>query len=246
VDHSGSLVDGLRLEVLDFDGLSRWRWRLTDAAGVFLADHQVELDTTAWQFEAFTDLYRYLRWNASPDHRLAHEEELVGRVGEWIGKQVLGPVATAMASAGRPVRLELPSEAALLGYLPWELAVVDGRTLAQHRVNVIVDQQPRRQRGKADPQERLRMLAVFSLPEDAGALNLRKERFELAQLVQEILPLTPRASSCACSSTAPPDSAWKMHCWRRPVGMWCICPVMGCPPDFCSKPIPPPGSDLWH
>jgi hypothetical protein len=193
VDHSGSLVDGLRLEVLDFDGLSRWRWRLTDAAGVFLADHQVAFDTTAWQFEAFTDLYRYLRWNTSPDRRLAHEAELVGRVGEWIGTQVLGPVATVLAGAGRPVRLELPSGAALLGYLPWELAVIDGRTLARHGVNVIVDQQPRRQRGKADLRERLRMLAVFSLPEDAGALNLRKERFELAQLVQEIAAVNNKA-----------------------------------------------------
>ena len=32
----------------------------------------------------------------------------------------------------------------------------------------------------------MRMLAVFSLPEGAGALNLRKERFELARLVHDI------------------------------------------------------------
>jgi hypothetical protein len=115
VDSPGA---GLRLEVLEFAGPSRWRWRLTDVAGNFLADHPVELDTSAWQFEAFQDLHRYLRWNAAPDRRLAHETEIVQQVGDWIGGQVLGPVATALAAKRRPVRLEVPDEAAVLGYRP--------------------------------------------------------------------------------------------------------------------------------
>ena len=53
---------GLSLEVADFVSPSRWRWRLTDEAGAFVADHQVDLDSGAWQFEAFQDLYGYLRW----------------------------------------------------------------------------------------------------------------------------------------------------------------------------------------
>ena len=71
----------MRLEVLDFEGPTRWRFRLTDPGGAFLADQLVELDHGEWQFEAFTDLRRYLRWNAVPDRRLEHEAELVGGVG---------------------------------------------------------------------------------------------------------------------------------------------------------------------
>jgi tetratricopeptide (TPR) repeat protein len=183
----------LRLEVLDFDGPSQWRWRLTDTAGGFLADHQVELDATAWQFEAFQDMHRFLQWNAAPDRRLAHEAELMEQVGDWIGGQVLGPVAAVLARERRLVRLEVPAKAAVLGYRPWELARVEGRTLAAHRVSVIIDQQPHRPRSKAKVGDRLRMLAVFSLPEDAGALNLRKERFELARLVHQIAAVNNKA-----------------------------------------------------
>ena len=39
----------------------------------------------------------------------------------------------------------------------------------------------------------MRMLAVFSLPEGAGALNLRKERFELARLVHDIAKVNNKA-----------------------------------------------------
>lgn len=49
-------MPGLRLEVRDFAGLDRWRWVLTDSAGTFVADHEVRLDATCWQYEAFTDL----------------------------------------------------------------------------------------------------------------------------------------------------------------------------------------------
>lgn len=176
----------MRLEVLDYAGPTRWRWRLTDAGGVFVADHRVELDAGAWQFDAFTDLHRFLKWNTAPDRRLAHEAELVTEVGDWIGEQVLGEVGVALAEARRPVRLEVPAGAAVLGYRPWELARVGGRALAGHRVGFVIDQQPHRSMAKAGVGDRLRMLAVFSLPEDAGALNLRKERFELARLVHEI------------------------------------------------------------
>jgi len=33
---------------------------LTDAAGTLIADHEVRLDATCWQHEAFTDLLGYL------------------------------------------------------------------------------------------------------------------------------------------------------------------------------------------
>jgi hypothetical protein len=64
---------------------TRWRWRLTELpGGRFLADHQVDLDQTAAEYEALTDLDGYLRWNAAPDRRLESEAELVAKVGGWM------------------------------------------------------------------------------------------------------------------------------------------------------------------
>jgi hypothetical protein len=51
----------LRLEARDFAGPWRWRWVLTGPGGEFVADHDVQLDTGCWQFEAFTGLAGYLR-----------------------------------------------------------------------------------------------------------------------------------------------------------------------------------------
>ncbi len=127
----------LRLEVLDYAGPMRWRWRLTDTGGAFVADHQVDLDGVGWELEAFTDLRGYLRWNAAPDRRVQSEAELTTRLGCWITDRVLGPVAAALAQRRQPVRLEVPGEAAVLAYRPWELAQVKGRPLAAHRVGFI-------------------------------------------------------------------------------------------------------------
>ncbi|HEX9356541.1 MAG TPA: CHAT domain-containing protein, partial [Streptosporangiaceae bacterium] len=71
-------------------------------------------------------------------------------------------------------------------YWPWELARVEGRTLAEYGVRFIMHQPPHRPVAKVSVGERLRMLAVFSLPEDTGTLNLRKERLALTSLVREI------------------------------------------------------------
>ncbi|HEX5113880.1 MAG TPA: CHAT domain-containing protein [Pseudonocardiaceae bacterium] len=175
----------LRLEVLDYAGPTRWRWRLTDAEGASLAEHSVELDDGEWQFDAFADLHHHLRANADPDRRLDHEAELVVQVGAWVGERVFGDVALELARARGPVRLQVPAEAADLAYRPWELAMVDGRPLIAYRVTFVVDvgQQTTR---KADVGARLRMLAVFSVPSDDGALNLRKERYALARIVHQI------------------------------------------------------------
>jgi len=180
---------------------------LTDPGGAFLADQLVELDRGEWQFEAFTDLRGYLRWNAVPDRRLEHETELVGGVGEWIAARVLGDIAAVLARQRRAVRLELPPEAVVLGFLPWELARVDGRTLAEQRVSVIVDQLPRREVAKEPVGARLRMLAVFSLPDGTGALNLRRERYELARLVQRIAKVRSKAIDAGVAVRRHPPAA---------------------------------------
>jgi hypothetical protein len=53
-----------RLEVTDWAGPTAWRWRLRDGESSDPAvEHEVALDPAAWEFEAFTDLYRYLQWS---------------------------------------------------------------------------------------------------------------------------------------------------------------------------------------
>ena len=50
----------LRLEISEFMDANHWRWRLTDAAGAFLADHAVELDPAEPKYQALFDLPAYL------------------------------------------------------------------------------------------------------------------------------------------------------------------------------------------
>jgi tetratricopeptide (TPR) repeat protein len=185
-----------RLQVLDWAGTGqwRWRWRLLDDKGAYVTDHQVEIDGTAWQFDAFTNLHHYLKWAAAPDRRWAHQAELVEQVGEWVGQHVLGPrIGTELARRRGPVQIEVSADATVLGHLPWELARVNGRTLAGHRTNLVIVPENHDAFDKQPVGERLRMLAVFSLPDGVGALNLRKERVALARLVQRIARVNNKA-----------------------------------------------------
>ncbi len=118
----------LRLEVREFESLTRWRWALTTPGGALVADHEVRLDAGCWQYEAFGDLLSYLHWHAAPDRRAEDEARIVAEVGAWIGEQVFGPVAAAMVKA-RPatVRVTVPAEvegARSLIFRPLELAHV--------------------------------------------------------------------------------------------------------------------------
>jgi hypothetical protein len=103
---------------------------LTGVGGRFLGDHEVDLDPSTAEFEAFSDLHGYLRRFAAPDRRAASEAELVDRVGRWTGETVLGPIGAALVSEA-PVtgRLRLPPEAKVLGYRPWELGWVNADDL---------------------------------------------------------------------------------------------------------------------
>jgi len=56
---------------------------------------------------AFADLPGYLRWHVAPDRRAGDEARIVAEVGAWIGSQVLGPVAGALARK-RPAYSPLP------------------------------------------------------------------------------------------------------------------------------------------
>ena len=127
-------MEDLRLEVADFDSSAEglaWRWVLTEPGGALVADHQVRLDRGEPGYEAFTDLYGYLRWRADPEDRVASEAALVAAAGRWIGERVFGAVGSALAArAPAVVRVIVPGPARVVAFRPLELAVVGGRSLA--------------------------------------------------------------------------------------------------------------------
>jgi hypothetical protein len=113
---------------------------LTDVGGAFLADHAVTVDRTDRFYQAFVDLYPYLRYYAVPDRPLDHEAELLADVGQWIGEQVWGPVGEKqVAAAPVTVHGHLPTAIAGLGYRPLDLGDVQGRPLAVQEVRLIFE-----------------------------------------------------------------------------------------------------------
>ncbi|MBO0803718.1 MAG: CHAT domain-containing protein [Nocardiopsaceae bacterium] len=189
------MPDVLRLEVREFTDLTRWRWTLTDAAGAFLADHEVRLDPQAERFEAFTALHDYVSWHAAPDKRAAEEARIVTGLGDWIGSEVFGDAIGDALVKRSPVTIQaiLPPGAEALAYLPLEAARVRGRSLAGHGITLVI--RPRAEHASAavpgpqhepPPGDRLRVLGLFSLPEGGSALNLRRERQSLVQLIRGI------------------------------------------------------------
>jgi hypothetical protein len=183
---------GLLLSAVDVTGPWGWRWLLTDErSGDALADHTVALDPGAPEAEAFEDLYRFLRWRADPDRRVASEAELVAWVGAWAGAQVLGERVGRAIVAAAPVtvRVQVPAGAEFLAFRPLELAHVDGVPLAgRGDVTLVYDLPGACGAGAAKEPVggALRMLAVFSLPAVGQPLGLRRERYGLTQLVRRV------------------------------------------------------------
>ena len=177
-----------------------WFWRLKDDRGTLLAHHEVALNPADWRAQAFTDLYRHVRQHADPGRWSHSTTELLGKVGAWAGEHVLGKVGPAIVKQGTPVtvRVELPADQKLaegLQYLPLELAHVDGKPLALQDVSLVVEVRPAgaTTRDKDPTVKRLRMLAVFSLPTGARALNLRQERYTLKETIRSIARTAGRA-----------------------------------------------------
>jgi tetratricopeptide (TPR) repeat protein len=177
----------LRLDAVEFVDVARWRWVLTDeTSGEVAADHEVRLDASCWQFDAFADPVGYLSWHAAPDRRTRDEARIVAELGEWIASKVLGPVAGAMALACPvTVWVAVPEGAEELLTRPLELAHVGGKPLAAQGVTLVMEA------GRADSRvspvgERLRVLGLFSMPEGGQALNMRRERRSLVELMKEI------------------------------------------------------------
>jgi tetratricopeptide (TPR) repeat protein len=186
----------LRLEVRDSAGPLWLRWLLSEeGTGEPLADHLADLGGAPGEFAAFTDLYRYMRWNAVPDRRISSEADIAARVGTWAGEVVLGRAVCDAIVAAAPVtvRVLVPERAAFVLSWPLELAYAGGRPLAARGdVTLAYELVPDLQGGPVEVVDAvlgsrgLRMLAVFSLPTATSVLALRRERYELVRLVRRI------------------------------------------------------------
>jgi tetratricopeptide (TPR) repeat protein len=177
-------VPELRLEATDFTGASEWRWVLTEDAAI-LADHEVRLDPSSSLYEAFTDLDFYSSWHAAPDRQAFDEARIAAELGDWIGAEVFGPAITSALTNARSrghvtVQAVVPRQLALR---PLELARIDGKSLAQHDITLVMAPHGADAAIAKPAGERLRVLGLFSLPEGGTALNLRRERHELVRLV---------------------------------------------------------------
>lgn len=181
----GTLV----LEVADFKDPQHWRWVLKDSEGKFLQDFEVSLNPTNPNYAAFMDLHSFIETFSSPDKWLDDQSKLIKQAGSWIGKEALGRVGERLAEFSTPVevRVIVPPEASVLLYRPWEIALVGDKPLAMGNVRLVFDLSGKKPSVKLVLiQDRLRMLAVFSLPTDISALSLRRERYELMRLVNQL------------------------------------------------------------
>jgi CHAT domain len=189
-EEGSALAMALRLEIAEFADANHWRWRLTDDGGAFLADHKVALDPTHSRYQALFDLPGYLRHYAAPDKRDEDERRLLQEVGAWIGETVLGPViGEKILAHGFPpivVRVVVPEQAEQLLVMPLEIAHAGGKPLALQGVSLVFDA-PGIAPPKAAPiGDRLRLLALFSLPPAGSPLNLRRERQMLQALMRRL------------------------------------------------------------
>lgn len=178
----------LHLDVAEFASADRWRWTLTDHAGVYLAHHEVTLDPGSARYHGLRDLPRYLAVQAAHDRRREDERRLIAELGDEVGARVLGTaIAQELRERARPslvVRVRVPVGADILRTLPLEIARLDGAALSGVR---FVFQGARETPPPVAPVgARLRILALFSVPPQGSALNLRRERQMLRRLVRDL------------------------------------------------------------
>lgn len=179
----------LRLTITDYVDATRWRWVLSDGAGAFLGDHMVRLDPASREYGGFTDLSGYLDYNEP----IYPPEEQLAALGLWVGEHVFGGVRAALweqrKSPAVAVQVMVPEGAEELLARPFELArFADGTGFVEEGVRFVyqVERAASRAADKEPAERALRILAAFSLPLRATALNLRRERFGLQRLVRDL------------------------------------------------------------
>lgn len=181
----------------------RWTWQLTfddetHPESPQAVEHPVELDPHSTEFEAFTGLHRWLRWRSAPFGGMNRRTELMGRIGTWLGAQVLGPVAARLVRlAPVTVRVLVPQAAGWLWDRPLDAATIAGQTLAEHSISLVFAPDgpaaddptvppPRTDDDATDLDRPSRILAAFSRPEATEPLALRRERQALTHLVTRL------------------------------------------------------------
>lgn len=208
----------LRLKVKAYQNQTQWDWELSGPDEEILAGHQVKLDPRRWEFGAVSALPAYLWSHAAPDRRLEDETRIVAEVGDWIGEQVLGPIAHALLAA-RPatVRVVIPGEAAAMLGWPLQLARVNGIPVALQDVTfVMAPSSADAGRETTVVGERLRVLGLFSLPAGETPLNLRQERWSSCSLRW---PLSACRLMCVSCSTASPGHGLPRYSPNRKAGI---------------------------
>jgi tetratricopeptide (TPR) repeat protein len=185
--------ESLVLEALEVTNLGRWRWRLADSNGAVLAEHEARLDAADWEYTAFTDLDRYLRLHTASSYVVAEEATLVEQVGRWAGAAALGETVGSVLTARAPatVRVLVPAGGEFLSAYPLEIAHIDGQPMARRGVTLVFEYGEIGARAatlmaERPVRDRLRVLALFSLPVGGSMLALRKERYELARLIEAL------------------------------------------------------------
>lgn len=174
----------------DYRDARTWRWVLRDARGNFLADHEVNLDPACPEYFGLIDLAGHLDRHSAPDRWRADHAGLLEGFGRWLGASVLGTAIGDKLRAPRvplTVRVAVPVAAAGLVSLPLEAAHAGGQPLALAGISLVFTVAGEGDGiGHAPAEGRLRLLAVFSLPAPATALALRRERYALSRLIEQI------------------------------------------------------------
>jgi hypothetical protein len=188
------MSNALTLTVSDYESPTRWRWVLTQGAGVFVADHAVNLNVSGLEYRGFSDLPRYLR----DFSRNRNERVLLREVGTWMSQTIFGGLVKSLrARRAAPVtviRVVVPAAAQDLVFRPFELARLDEKTLADSGLRFVYEVAPlAAEPGAVDGSREdkttgaeLRILAIFSLPTGQKPLSLRRERHELTRLLRTI------------------------------------------------------------
>ena len=165
-------------------GADRWRQSI-------LGTKDVALDASSPEYRGFVNL------GAHAPHTPPNCPPLAD-LGIWIGEKIFGKLRTVLknhcdrAGAAVAVNMILPPTAENLLSLPFELAHFANRTSFReagvrfiYRLDGALSQEQYKEpTDKESAEKGLRILAVFSLPVRANPLNLRRERFELQELVR--------------------------------------------------------------
>ncbi|OUL97932.1 hypothetical protein A8M77_34300 [Variovorax sp. JS1663] len=176
----------MRLKVTDWVDGTRWRWQLEEQDGRFVADHTVRLDPKSREYQGFCDLARYVDYHAP----VVKPPEQLQQLGAWIGEQVFGGLRTALRERAQlpaeAVQVLVPEAAQVLLERPFEIACfADGKRFDAVGVRLAYQAEAAVSAAKSSGPD-LRLLAVFSLPVRANPLNLRRERYQLQQLVRRL------------------------------------------------------------